>query len=106
MITRTFERAFKRLVASFKRYHDTWRTAENIHELATARWNLEEARVDMRRQRDRTTSAPAPSDRSYRKMAISEDGMARLRFAALGGDGSGGAHFALGPPEIESKRIR
>ena len=110
MLTRSFDRAFSHLVRVFKHYHDVWRSPDNISELGSARWILEEARADMRRERDRertrTQTEAEPSDRPFLKMAVSEDDMGRLRFAALGGNGSGGAHFSLGQPERPSHRLR
>ena len=85
MLTRSFERTFRHLVRVFNHYHDVWRSPENISELGNARWNLEEARADMRRERDRESAAVEPADRPFQKMAVSEDDMERLRFAALGG---------------------
>ena len=83
----TFERLFRRLLGVFGRYHDTPRSPKQVAELGAARWDLELARNAIAAERDRITHrAPVPSV-TPRKVALSDDAMARLRVAGIGSSG-------------------
>ena len=82
MITDRFERLFRRLVGVFKHYHDVPRSPANVAGLAAARWDLELAREAIAEERGRITVGV----RSVmpRKVALSDDELARLRVSGIG----------------------
>ncbi len=82
MVTQAFERAFHRLVGAFKRYHDVPRNPNNVPELGQARICLDSARYTAATERARISTSVAPTG-SFRKMAVSEDEIIRIRIRAI-----------------------
>ncbi len=84
MVTDRFERLFRRMVAVFKRHQDVPRSPANIAELGAARWDLELARKAIAEERERITARVAVRSVMPRKVALSDDELARLRVSGIG----------------------
>ena len=87
MLTDTFERVFRLLVAAFKRHQDVPQTLTNIAELGAARWDLELVRKAIAEERERIALQPASRSVIPRKTALSDDELARLRVVGMGSVG-------------------
>jgi len=84
VVTRSFNRAFGRLVTAFTRYHNVPRAPHNIAELGTARWKLELARATMTIERQQVFVRPSGSLAPPRQVALSDTELARLRVLGNG----------------------
>lgn len=74
---------FARLVGAFKRYHDTPRSPDGIPRLARARRDLDEARMAMADERDRSRLRAGRKPGPVRKFAVADEKLAELRVTRL-----------------------
>ena len=83
-LTERFEVLLKRLTTMFIAYDDTPRSPDRVAELGRARWDLEEARVDIADERVAITSAN--SNRIGSKTAIESSDIAVINVQGMIGN--------------------
>jgi hypothetical protein len=84
MVSKVFDRAFRRLVQAFGRYHDVPREPEFVIQLASARIDLDVARGVARDARDDLLAARPSLKRPPKQTGVGEDDIARLRVLGTG----------------------
>ena len=88
MLTERFSRLFGRLLTRWAKYQDAPRDPARVTELAAARVALDEVRSDIATERAVVVSAPHVGKEPPR-VAVSDDGLRRLRVAGIGLDSNG-----------------
>lgn len=88
MITERFSWLFGRLLARWAKYQDAPRDPARVTELAAARMELDEVRSDIATERVLIAGSPSPRVEAPR-VAVSDEGLRRLRVAGIGLDSNG-----------------
>ena len=81
MLTRRFERLFRRLVSTFIAYDNAPRTPYRVAELAAARTQLDQIRSDI--AAERSVMERRQQANAFRKTAVSDHDLAVLRIQGM-----------------------
>jgi len=84
MTTKTFNRAFGKLVGAFTDHQDVRRDPTNIAELGAARWRLEGARTTVGVERLSMERSNPARNIVGKRVAMSDAELARLRVMVTG----------------------
>lgn len=86
MITDTFSRLFGSLLARWAKYQNAPRDPERVRELAAARVEMDDVRNEIAVERELVMAATAPVRAEPPRVAVSDEGLRRLRVAGIGLD--------------------
>ncbi|MDJ0924024.1 MAG: hypothetical protein QNJ77_05635 [Acidimicrobiia bacterium] len=89
MLTDRFSRLFGRLLSRWVKYQDAPRDPARVTELAAARIELDEVRSEIAGERELLLVHAAPVRSDAPRVAVSDEGLRRLRVAGIGLDTNG-----------------
>ena len=89
MLTERFSRLFGRLLTRWAKYQDAPRDPASVTELAAARMELDDVRSEIATERELLLVNSAPVRIEPPRVAVSDEGLRRLRVAGIGLDSNG-----------------